>query len=197
MCNMVSIFYSLFPWDESTPKQSSLRSRERRSLQQRTTTNALFEDSQEQPEGGENDLHSTGEQPQTQTKFERPTFPWQKSKQTRGSSAGSIPFKSTTDSTSTSAPIKNDGPETPEQFALDQSSLLDSFQGQLLQQQKQMQEQLKTLQSQQKAVSSLSSKRDSMEEERLRGELKSAQNRVKELESLAKQQKSQLSDKQV
>ena len=69
-----------------------------------------------------------------------------------------------------------------------------SFQGQLLQQQKQMQEQLKTLQSHQTPVSL---KGKSGEEEKLRGELKDAQKRTQEIEKLVEEQKSQLSAKQV
>ena len=156
--------------------------------------NSLFEESQEQPEGDQDELLSIGNQTQTQesiSKLERPTFPWQKGRQSRSHSAGAIGPKDTTDSMSSTT---NKSLETPQQPLLDQSSLMASFQGQLLQQQKQMQEQLKTLQSHQTPVSL---KGKSGEEEKLRGELKDAQKRTQEIEKLVEEQKSQLSAKQV
>lgn len=169
-----------------------------------------------QEEGGAKSLKSEG------GKLERPMFPWQKGRQARSQSLGSInaysgsPSRHLSEKRSSGDHMTlHDLPNGPKAAAdhvttashdstiLDQSSQLASFQEMLLEQQKQMQKQFQeSLQAQlgggvTSAKTTGSSKLSSVEEERLRGELKSSQELVKELETQLEVAKSKYSETRV
>lgn len=157
-----------------------------------------------------------------EVKMERPVFPWQKGRQVRSQSLGSINAPGSPgrhlsekgsggmagDHTTSHDPLKGSKARTTDQSVsshgtiLDQSSQLASFQEMLLQQQKQMQEQFKqSLQAQLGEVTPTSaagsSKLSSIKEGRLRGELKSSQEHTKELETQLEMEKAKHSEAQV
>ena len=218
MCAAFPTSSSLLPWDESTPKHSS-RGRGRSSSHQKTSAAALFEDSQEDDLGSEDQGEtSTGKQQAvaaakaTSDKLEHPTFPWQQAKQ-GGTTSQSKEHKESSDdahpsgqtsllsreperlSLSDTTSLRKTAEDLSSSQSLAQTQLV-SFQEQLFQQQKQVQEQLMQLQSLGGQFQAQEGE-TKVEEERMREEVKVAQERVKELESMLEKEKAEHSEKQV
>ena len=227
----------LFPSEEGTPKKSPVRGgRGRRTSQTKQAAGSFFEENQEDPSmadsiGGaereevplvkkEGEGESEKKKKAEEGKLERPVFPWQKGRQTRSQSMGSI--GATTGTSGPHLPTKGPGMSSGDHMTVshdqtanhmtvshdqapDPSSQLASFQEMFLQQQKQMQEQFNlSLQGQlvggaskPTAADDNSSKLSSAEGERLQSDVNSLRERVKELEAELQAEKSQHSDVQV
>ena len=198
----------MFPSEENTPKKAPVRGRGRRTSHTTPAASSLFEEDHEEPQtkadmdsglagGGSLLVKKEGVSEVIKTeekKLERPVFPWQKSRQTRSQSLGSV---GAVDSAAPHLPAKRLGITTTSAGdrdpSADPSSQLASFQEMLLQQQKQMQEQFAlSLQNQMGRSPAAASTLTSAEEEKLKGEVKSLEERIKELTSQLQVEKSEL-----
>lgn len=226
---------SVFPSYENSSSKAPARGRGRRTSLTKppaSSTNSLFETDQEPPQTTDSaDIGLGDDGPLIQEegvakslkseegKLECPVFPWQKGRQARSQSLGSInapgsPSRHLSEKGSGGMvgdymTLKGPKVKTTDQSTsshdtiLNQSSQLASFQEMLLQQQKEMQEQFKqSLQAQLGEVTPTTttvgpSKPSSVEEERLRGELKSSQECVKELETQLEMEKAKHSEARV
>ena len=227
MCTLYTLYVddisfnmnSLLLSEESTLTKPPVRGHGRKSsLTKPTTTSTLFDEGGDKAAAADMTFGLSGSEEsglkagnfseakpsQNEEKLERPLFPWQKGRQSRSQSLGSIVPASSHLPAKGSKAAPGSHMTTSHDPAIDHTSQMASFQEMLLQQQKQMQEQFAmTLQSQlgggatKEGVANWSSVLNCGEEERFKVEVKKLQESVKELEEQVQMEKKGHSDAEV